>query len=357
MISMNTALLTVAPLETEAGSKFYKQFFDDLGSDNPYYSLELLKSHEPNQQLLCFYFSSDDGMKLALMPFHLRKIILYGEDTGYYDISSPWGYNGPLFGKDVDEAVQMEFWMAVDQWYRENKVVSEFVRFNLDGNYKHYNGTALHTLYNVKGDLRDWDVFWGNLKSNTRNQFRKAEKEGLLFEQHHLNVPLEKIKDFYQLYIGTMDRREADNSFYHDLSYFVDFCANNPHKVAVGLVYKGDVPVSGEFFLLSKDTMFSYLGGTNADYFKLRPNEYLKIKAVQWAKESGLHYYMIGGGRSDGDNLYLYKKKYFPFDEDIAFYTGRKVINDEVYAELIFRNDASAVKNEIATGYFPQYRE
>ena len=354
---MNTALLTVEPLETEAGSKFYKQFFDDLGSDNPYYSLELLKSHEPNQQLLCFYFSSDDGKKLALMPFHLRKIILHGEDTGYYDMSSPWGYNGPLFEKDIDEAAQMEFWKTVDQWYRENKVVSEFVRFNLDGNYNHYNGTALHTLYNVKGNITDWDIFWGNLKSKTRNQFRKAEKEGLVFEQHHLTIPLEKIEHFYQLYIGTMDRREADTSFYHDLSYFVDFCQNNPEKVAIGLAYRDGVPVSGEFFLLSTNTMFSYLGGTNAEYFKLRPNEFLKIKAIQWAKEVGLKYYMIGGGRSDGDNLYLYKKKYFPFDEDIEFYTGRKIVNEAVYSDLIQLNKPNATPSEIKTGYFPQYRE
>ncbi|MEE4247580.1 MAG: hypothetical protein V2I33_19410, partial [Kangiellaceae bacterium] len=102
---------------------------------------------------------------------------------------------------------------------------------------------------------------------------------------------------------------------------------------------------------------FSYLGGTNADFFKLRPNEFLKIRAIQWAKEVGLKYYMIGGGRSDGDNLYLYKKKYFPFDTDVAFYTGRKVINKDVYTELVGLNRPNETVCDIKTGYFPQYRE
>ncbi len=31
-----------------------------------------------------------------------------------------------------------------------------------------------------------------------------------------------KIEHFYQLYIGTMDRREATDAFYHDITYFIE---------------------------------------------------------------------------------------------------------------------------------------
>jgi hypothetical protein len=270
---------TAESLETEVGIRRYKQYVKELGSDNPYYSLELLKSNEVNQKLLCFYYSSFNGLE-ALMPIQLRKILIHGIDTGYYDMSSPYGYNGPLFCKDADESTILEFWKALDVWYRKNKVVSEFVRFNLDGNYAHYNGTAFHTLSNVRGNISDLDVFWRHLRPKIRNHFRTAEKEGLVFEQHHQNIPIIKIEHFYQLYIGTMDRRLADKSFYHKLSYFVDFYKNNPDKVAIGLVYLHGVPISSELFLLSSNTMFSYLGGTNSDFFHLKSNEFLKIKAI-----------------------------------------------------------------------------
>ncbi|UWX56093.1 hypothetical protein NYZ99_07250 [Maribacter litopenaei] len=74
--------------------------------------------------------------------------------------------------------------------------------------------------------------------------------------------------------------------------------------------------------------MYSFSGGTDSEYFKLRPNEYLKINAVKWAHGEEMDFYMIGGGLSNGseDKLYQYKKKYFPLDDDIDFYTGRKII-------------------------------
>ncbi len=162
---------------------------------------------------------------------------------------------------------------------------------------------------------------------------------------------------------GCPDRRDAIDSFYHPLDYFLDFWQNNPEKCAVGLVYKDGIPISTELFLISESTMYSFLGGTDSDYFKLRPNEFLKINAIKWAKEEGLQYYMIGGGLSNGkeDKLYLYKKKYFPFDDDIDFYTGRKIVMPKAYLELLsiagYENVDDTALQDLNVGYFPKYRE
>jgi hypothetical protein len=358
MSSKNSFNIEVEALSSAESYTKYNDAFLDLGSDNPYYSLELLQSNQEHQELFCFYFYKD-GTICALMPFNLRKIIINDADTGYFDVSSPWGYNGPLFSKQTVKEEEMAFWDAIDTWYGKNKVVSEFLRFNFEKNYLEYSGTATHTLKNVKGNVTDFEKVWANLKSNTRNQYRKAEKEGLTFEMHYKSISEEKIAHFYQLYIGTMDRREAIDSFYHSMDYFMDFCANNPNRVAIGLVYQNNIPISCELFLLSEDTMFSFLGGTNAQFFKLRPNEYLKITAMKWAKEFGLHFYMIGGGQSDGDNLYVYKKKYFPYDEDINFFTGRKIVDQDMYKKLVSVNhpNIEALPSNIAEGYFPKYRD
>lgn len=354
----NHFTLEAFPLTSPKSHTAYNDACEALGSDNPYYSLELLQSNQPYQELYCFYFYNK-GDICALMPFNLKKIVLNGKDTGYFDVSSPWGYNGPLFSRKTVKEEELAFWDGIDAWYKNNRVVSEFLRFNFENNYLEYTGTATHTLKNVKGNITDFDKVWSNLKSNTRNQYRKAEKEGLTFKMHFKTIATEKIEHFYQLYIGTMDRREAIDSFYHSLTYFTDFCANNQGRVAIGLVYQNNIPISCELFLLSKDTMFSFLGGTNSDYFKLRPNEYLKITAMKWAKELGLYYYMIGGGQSDGDNLYVYKKKYFPYDEDINFYTGRKIVDAEAYTKLMQTQqpDSDGSVAGITKGYFPKYRK
>lgn len=340
----------------------YRQLLIEVGCNSPYYSYELLTSTEDEFQKLNFFaYRLPNGRLLAVMPFLLRQILLKNENTGLFDVSSPWGYNGPFFNNSAKKEEVIEFWKSVDDWYRSNNVVTEFLRLNFYGNHKNYSGTTVHTLFNVKGDITDWEKFWGNLKSNTRNQFRKAEKSGLNFEMYYKNIPLEKIKDFYAVYIGTMDRRDAIDSFYHQIDYFIKACENNSEKCAIGLVYLEENPISCEFFLISDDTMNSFLGGTDSKHFKLRPNEYLKINAVKWAGKFGLSYYMIGGGLSNGkeDKLYLYKKKYFPYDDDINFYTGRKVLLPKEYQHLVeatgFRLKDSAM--EIQDGFFPKYRE
>ena len=37
---------------------------------------------------------------------------------------------------------------------------------------------------------------------------------------------------------------------------------------------------SGEIILIAGDTLYSYLGGTLSDYFKYRPNDFLKIEVM-----------------------------------------------------------------------------
>ena len=359
---ITTSILESVALKSSESIALYKKSVSSIDNNNPYYCYELLDNHLPDQELHFFLYKLQDVVTVV-MPFVLRKIRINDVATQYQDVTSPWGYNGPLFEPSVSKEVLEDFWLLVDRWYKENKVVSEFLRFNFSDNYNHYSGTPVHTLRNVKGNITDWDYFWSNLKSNTRNQFRKAEKEGLRFELHFGTIDITKVKAFYDVYIGTMDRRDAIDSFYHPLEYFTKFSDNNPGKCAIGLVYEKEQPISCELFLICNDTMFSFLGGTSADHFKLRPNEYLKINAIEWARTNGLKYYMIGGGlsNSETDNLYLYKKKYFPFDADIHFYTGRKIIDHAAYMDLVLQNNANnnqTVESKgIEEGFFPKYRE
>lgn len=362
MQSTETFTLQSYLFDEKEAINLYKNALQEVGCESAYYCYELLSSGQTEQQQLHFFvFTSSDNNVIAVMPYVLRAIVLDSTNTGFYDVSSPWGYNGPFFKEGSSVDLVQEFWETVDHWYLENKVVSEFLRFNFFENHKGYSGDVVHTLFNVKGDITDWDGFWSNLKSNTRNQFRKAEKTGLVFKLRYKDITQKEVADFYKVYIGTMDRRDAIDSFYHPLEYFLNFWRNNQNKCAIGLVYKDGIPISSELFLISEATMYSFLGGTDADYFKLRPNEFLKISAVKWANEEGLRYYMIGGGLSNGkeDKLYLYKKKYFPFDDDIDFYTGRKIVMPKKYLELLEisgQESNDEALGAIKEGFFPKYR-
>ena len=64
-----------------------------------------------------------DGASV-LYPFVLRPI----DGSHLKDITSPYGYGGPLFwGTDDASGLSALFWERFDEWARENDVVSEFM--------------------------------------------------------------------------------------------------------------------------------------------------------------------------------------------------------------------------------------
>lgn len=292
----STETLQVFEITSPEEIEKYKRVLREVNHDWPYHRFELLNVRlNPEAKLICFVFERN-GEPLVLMPIYLRPVVIHGKKTDYFDVSSPWGYTGPLFKGEIEQQTASAFWSLVDQWYHDNKVVSEFIRFNFLNSHLFYSGTVVHTLFNVKGELKEDQIIWDNLQSKTKNKIRNAYKNDLEFSMFHGDVPEEKVKEFYDIYISTMDRNEAVDSFYHEVDYFQDFVRNNPDCCAIGLVYKDGKAISTELFLLREDTIFSFLGGTFSDYFRLRPNDFLKMETIKWARDKGLKYYVIGGG-------------------------------------------------------------
>lgn len=353
--------LEILKISTEDDILQYKKFLDKIDPYNPYYKYELLdvKLQGANSLMYFVYWNGEEA-PIILMPFYLKQIIIKEEFTGYFDVSSPWGYTGPLLNIEKNEKMLPEFWSDVDDWYVNNKVITEFIRFNFGGNHIFYSGNAIHTLYNVRGVIQEKEVLWNNFKRSVRKNYQNALKNDLTYKIYHRSIELDQIQEFYAIYISTMDRHEASDTFYHSLDYFSNFILANSGHCALATVYKNDLAISTELLLLSNNTMFSFLGGTFSDYFHLRPNDLLKIETLNWAREMGLSYYVIGGGLAKDDSLYQYKKKFFPIDEDLSFYTGRKVLNKKTYMELNKLASQSIGVNaetiDISTGYFPKYR-
>jgi hypothetical protein len=67
----------------------------------------------------------------------------------------------------------------------------------------------------------------------------------------------------------------------------------------------------------------------------------------------------LGGGLINGDSLYKSKKCLFPKNDDVIFYTGRKIINYEIYDSLCenhIKDYANMHKEELKKYFFPLYR-
>ncbi|GAL64907.1 GNAT family N-acetyltransferase [Algibacter lectus] len=329
----------------------------------PFYKIIVGNIDELNDNQLGYFTLEENGNILILMPFRLREIEHKVEGETYYDVISPYGYSGPLYNTNTSRAYLLDFWTQVDLWYKEHNVVCEFIRFSLNNNYQFYSGKLVPTLSNVKGyimaeEKAQWDAF----KPKVRNNYRKAVSNGLRFEITQDSMNLEAVECFHNVYIETMTRIGAASEYFYSLEYFKNIIQRNKDNFALAFVYKDDIAISVELILILRTTMYSYLGGTLADYFNFRPNDFLKIEVMNWARKVGHEYYVLGGGRKDDDNLYHYKKTFFPNDGDVLFYTGRKVVNTKVYKALDKMvngpKEAGTPKSKISSKtYFPLYRQ
>ena len=346
-------------ISNEQDKEKYNGILEGFPSSNVFYSLQYC-NHDSHSVLSYFVLITNGQVKI-LMPVIFNKINTPTIDNNsFYDVSTPYGYSGPLFNNASDKDI-IAFWKKVDKWYKKNNIVTEFIRFNLENNYKHYSGHLIPSLNNIKGEISDFDTLWVSFKQKVRNNYRKAEKSLLTSQFNSGIISQEILNSFYHIYIKTMTRNTASKDYFYKKDYFENLVKSNPDKILIAIVYKELTPVSSEFIIIDNDTLYSYLGGTLSEHFETRPNDFLKIEIMKWAIKNNKKYYVLGGGRKDFDGLYQYKKAFFPKDNDVIFYTGRKIINESLYYNLlkdieVEYTDPNSLLLD-SKNYFPKYNE
>ena len=351
-----------ATIKTQKDIIIYNAILEKLKMFNTFYSIPYCKTESSNN--LSYFLLKKKNEPVILMPIILTLIEsnLFENNQTYMDATSPYGFNGPLFNNNINDFSLMLFWKNVDNWYKKNNVVTEFIRFNLDFNYKNYTGNLISTLNNVVGQLGSFEIIWNNFKQKVRNNYRKAESNNLKikFFKNEL-ITADILSDFYNIYIDTMERNKATGNYFYSKEYFEDLINYKQNNILITMVYFEDKAISTELIIINHKTMYSYLGGTLNNYFEFRPNDFLKIEVIKWGLENNMNFYALGGGRKNNDGLYQYKKAFFPKDNNVVFYTGRKVINENVYNILIkdLSLDQEQIENLVIDSslYFPYYNK
>jgi len=341
----------------------YSNLLNEINNLSPYYLPSFISGFSDEiSSLICFYARTKDN-GLILMPGHILEI---PDISGYYDFVSPYGYSGPIYTSGIKEYDLIYFWEEIENWHKLNNIVSEFIRFSLNSNYVGYNGNLLLTLWNIKGViLSSEEEQWKNFERKVRKNIKRAQNENLIcniFEGSNITEKI--IGEFYDVYIDTMKRNKANSVFYYPFDVFVNLIHENPDKVIICNIYDNKFIkcISTELNLISEDSVYSFLGGTLEYEFQKRPNDFLKYKLINWMRYHNKNFYILGGGLSNNDGIFKFKKSFFPNDV-VPFYTGRKVINDEVYSYLTnmyYRKRKEKGCDEDLSNennYFPLYRK
>lgn len=301
---------------------------------------------------LLIYFENDTSKAMNVVM--KRDISLNESFKGklqpneWFDISTPYGYGGFL--------IEGEDYQTLDEEYvrycKENGFISEFIRFHLFSDYKEiFNGTVISYTNNVVRTL-DLDIedMVMDCEHKVRKNLKKANKAGLKIE---IDYSGERMEEFLDIYYGTMDRNDAKSNFFFPESFFKIINEMTNNFVYIHVIHEDKV-ISTELVIFGTENCYSFLGGTHSDFFDLRPNDFLKVEIIKWAKDKGLRRFILGGGYGQDDGIFRYKKSFSP-NGIYKFYVGNRIFDEEKYSELVKIRSSNQYFDK-DTNFFPKYR-
>ncbi|CAA7193886.1 GNAT family N-acetyltransferase [Chryseobacterium potabilaquae] len=296
-------------------------------------------------QLLYFY---SDNEFIAL-PVVIRPI----EGTKYVDLTSVYGYSGPLsyFNNDVSKNELIHFFKtSFIDYCTQNNIISVFSRLHpLISEQKDILGglgEILDLNKTVSIDLtidqvEQRQAYRKSLKSEL-NQLRRKE---IIVESVSTSHDIDA---FIAIYYETMDRVSASPNYYFSKKYFYDFLNNDDFQARLLVAKNNDKVIAGAIFTHTDKIMQYHLAGTTEEYIKDTPMKLILDEARLVGNESSAESLHLGGGvgGSDDDSLFKFKSA---FSKNFKqFSVWKYIVNTEVYDQLS--------KDKEHSNFFPLYR-
>lgn len=301
-----------------------------------------------NAKACCLVYHSDFGS--VMYPVLVRDI-----DDVYKDIINPYGYGGPIFWNVSDiDLLTKDFYTELKQWAISNNVVSEFIQcyINLPVS-DNYTGVNEYCKDHISVDLQcSEEDLWHSFKPKVRKNVKRAIKNNLTIK---IDEDGDYLQGFMDIYFSTMERRNAKEYFYLKKKYFDLLITNLKGQFCFFHVFLDDVMVSTELVLVSDNNLYSFLGGTIEEYFKYRPNDFLKYEVMKWGIKNKKSSFILGGGYTPNDGIYSYKLSFAPNGE-CPFYTEKQIFIKDEYDRLVKKRKDKDSDFDENSKFFPLYR-
>lgn len=332
----------------------WKKITNQFNGLDTFYFLEYVQAWGTsiNAEPLLFYYTNHctQAVNVILVRDVEKSDVFKGRirPNNYFDIISPYGYGGFIIEGQNYDSLESEYIGKC----KELGFISEFVRFNLFSKYKNvFNGELVELMSNV---IRPVNLPLEDIIRDFEHKVRKNIKRA---QKHKLYVSTDKgenFSTFFNIFNATLMRNNAQHEYFFKREFFDQL---NILKDNIQYFYvhdeNGEV-ISTELVLYSDTTAYSYLGGTLAEYFEKRPNDFLKFEIMKWAKNQNITNFVLGGGYGKEDGIFKYKKSFSPCGI-VPFYIGKRIFNQEKYTKLleIRKKHSTRILNE---NFFPLYR-
>ena len=340
------------------GERWNKTLEENFHNPDVYFNYEYYNLYEKHYDVKpeCIFWE-DDYLKV-FWPHLIRDVSKLNrcEDFSCYDLTSPYGYGGPLISintPDTSKASEStrSFFEDYKEYALKNRYISELIRFDpILMNWKPFEGIfhVEHVNDVVLVDLsQEMDKVLNDIRRGHKRHIKRSINGGCRVRFIE-NPSEEDFSDFIELYNSTMDRKEATKKYYFSREFVEDhFKLLNTMMVAVE---HGNSTLGMTMFIYGNDSIHYHLTGTSVNTERLYPSHLTVFETIKWAKERKLKYLNLGGGKEVNDNLFEFKRRFSRLTREL--YIGKLIFDEDVYGELTRINETVPER----TKCFPRYR-
>lgn len=271
----------------------------------------------------------------------------------YYDFETPYGYGGPLSDTEISEKSQREFLEEINAYAKVHGIVSQFVRFHpLLMNHEIapliFENRYLHDTIYI--DTESPEIIIHNMDSKNRNMVRKAIKSGVTIERKSID----QYRDFLPIYHETMVKDDADEYYFFQEDYFKAQIELKDNACIFYAMFEGK-PIAAAIMYYNNMFIHYHLAGTYTEYRKYAPSNLLLYETSCWASEQGIKKFHLGGGITQDDNLFGFKKQ-FNKNGRLPFVIGKTVFDEIKYQELLDIRKKDNPEFDVDNNRMIQYR-
>jgi len=296
----------------------------------------------------------EEGTRVLVWPYLLRPIEQLGAG-GFHDVTSVYGYPGPLARRPSAPFVERAL-ASIKSLWRSQNAVTAFTRLHpLLG-----NDTLLGAMNpldpcgtTIAIDLiRPADEIWRGYRKTLRHEISRARKLGVAVE---VDLGLVHLGRFVDLYHETMTRNAAPASYFFDHAYFEGLFEAFPGRAHLFTAFHAGAVIAGAVFIETAGIVQYHLGAAESRSLPLAPTKLLLDEVRRWATARGNKHFHLGGGRGgQQDSLFAFKAA---FSKDrFPFFVWKDVLRPGVYQDLCGEHERIHRVEPQTSSYFPAYR-
>lgn len=308
-----------------------------------YHSIEI--SGDP---LLLVFQEADIFIALPLIK---RRI----KNSGYFDLTSIYGYTGPISNiklEDLNDRFLENYKKSFLDFLFKGKFVSVFCRLNPFLNQQRFINMFGGLHDNGKTVAINLVTTYEEQKTKYRRSLIKSIKQLKRNGYYIQEGSIADIHTFSSIYTDNMKRVGACTSYYFDEAYLSNILLAKEYNSKLLFVKIGDKAISGGVFTYTNGIMQVHLLATSPQFLSVSPAKLLIDEATIIGRKLNTQYCHLGGGVGfKEDSLFNWKAGFSDFH--LNYYSWRFIADEVVYNVLL---DEAGIEKNNQIDFFPLYR-